>query len=241
MTGPLVSRWCRWWRSSRRWRFATLVLAVLAAGSCEEVSVTSLSVSSVEVIPADATLPVGEGLELEAVARGGDGTPVSGRSTEWSVEDRTVAIVDSRGLVIGISGGRTVVEARVDGVVGEASIRVVPRDGTGEDDGDDEGDDAEDEDEPEDDPDDEPEDDEPDEDGDEGDEDDEDPDDDPDEDDDEEDDGDEGDGADDDEEGDDEDDGEDEDEDDEEEEEEEEDEGDDDDPGSGGGNGNGGR
>lgn len=126
----------------RRLRTAgALLLVLLAAGACRNVSVTSLGVTAVEVRPAEVTLPVGDGRILEAVPTGENGTAVTGRTVEWFARDGGVAIVDGRGLVIAVGPGATVVEASVDGVVGEASVRVVPRNDPGN--GDDEGEDDE--------------------------------------------------------------------------------------------------
>lgn len=115
--------------SSPRWikRLAP-TLAVILVGSlaCEDVSVSAVPIESIEVQPESATLLVGETLEMSYVARDANDRELKGRIVEWAVRDGTLAQVRSNGIVEALAAGETIVEARSEGVTGEALIEIRP-------------------------------------------------------------------------------------------------------------------
>jgi len=64
-------------------------------------------------------------LELRARPVDARGYTVQGLQTVWHVDDTTVAILDSVGVVTGRAAGRTSVVAKVDGVSGRTGVSVV--------------------------------------------------------------------------------------------------------------------
>jgi hypothetical protein len=77
-------------------------------------------------MPAEASLVVGENLELDFVPRAENGDALLGRSVAWSVVDAQVASVNSNGLLLALATGETLVRARSEGVTGEGMIEVLP-------------------------------------------------------------------------------------------------------------------
>ncbi|MFC1575920.1 Ig-like domain-containing protein, partial [Gemmatimonadota bacterium] len=84
-------------------------------------------VSSVDVVPASATLTVGETTQLTATPRGVGGNALEGREIVWTSSDPAVAGVSGSGLVSGDGVGVATVTATSEGVPGSASITVNPR------------------------------------------------------------------------------------------------------------------
>ena len=83
-----------------------LALCTLAfAGvSCkpDEIQVATVSVQSVSVQPASATLKEGETLQLEAVISPKDATE---KGVDWSSNNEKAAVVDAKGLVTALAPG----------------------------------------------------------------------------------------------------------------------------------------
>ncbi len=75
----------------------------------------------------DSTFTIPEGGRLQLYARAVDsrGHDIAGLPTTWQVDDSSVAVLDSLGVVTGRSAGRTVATARVDGVAGRSGVSVV--------------------------------------------------------------------------------------------------------------------
>lgn len=74
--------------------------------------------------PVSATLLPGESLLLEARTVREDGSPVPTGRVGWKSLGPEVAAVDSSGLVIAVSPGRTIVQAASGGLVATASVEV---------------------------------------------------------------------------------------------------------------------
>ena len=83
------------------------------------------TVSAVTVEPAADTLFEADTLRLSAEAADGNGHTVTGAEFEWASSDTLVAVVDSSGLVTGITAGAATVAATSSGVAGGAEITVV--------------------------------------------------------------------------------------------------------------------
>lgn len=81
-------------------------------------------VASVTVTPAAASLPVGSGVQLVAVARDSGGTILQGRLMSWRSGDSLIAKVTAVGLVTAIATGGTFVIASSEGRSDTAQITV---------------------------------------------------------------------------------------------------------------------
>jgi glucose/arabinose dehydrogenase len=81
-------------------------------------------VTSVTIAPSNASLNVGQTVQLTASARDASGTVVEGRSFEWTSADGAVASVSSTGLVTGLAEGQSEISAATEGVVGSTTITV---------------------------------------------------------------------------------------------------------------------
>ena len=70
-------------------------------------------------------LPEGAQLELRARPMDSRGYPIAGLHATWHVDDNSIAVLDSSGLLTGKSAGRTTIGAKVDGVSGRSGVSVV--------------------------------------------------------------------------------------------------------------------
>ncbi len=81
-------------------------------------------VAYVFVSPAIVTLVVGEQTRARAHTYSAGGGELHGRPVRWSVEDPRIATVDGEGNVLGISKGRTRIQAESEGKIGRADVEV---------------------------------------------------------------------------------------------------------------------
>ena len=102
------------------------LLAVSTSVGCESRKVITVEVESVELTPSSITVPEGESRGAQAIARESGGRIVTGRAVTWSTEHPGIATVDDEGTVSGLVEGETTLEATVEGVVGTASVSVIP-------------------------------------------------------------------------------------------------------------------
>jgi Bacterial Ig-like domain (group 1) len=107
----------------------TMVSVVVGKLVAHSTIVVQQRVARVEVGRAsgDSLIVLPEGTQLELKARPMDarGYPISGLQAVWHVDDTAVAALDTAGVVSGKSAGRTMIVAKVDGVVGRTGISVV--------------------------------------------------------------------------------------------------------------------
>ena len=89
-------------------------------------TVTPVTVTSVQVTPANNTLQVGQTQQLAAVVSDGNGTPLPGKVPTWTSSATTVATVSNSGLVTAVGAGSATITATSDGVGGTASVLVAP-------------------------------------------------------------------------------------------------------------------
>jgi photosystem II stability/assembly factor-like uncharacterized protein len=101
-----------------------VVLALLAHGCSQSVTTPLPPLSSVTVSPATDTLLAGESLQLGAVARDLNGTPVASAAFSWSSSDPGVCTVSSIGRVTGVGEGVASVVATAGGLADTARITV---------------------------------------------------------------------------------------------------------------------
>lgn len=95
-----------------------------AIAGCEQVDVTAVPISRVEVTPPSAVVGVGRTVTLTAQVLSDQDEPLSGRTIVWESDDEDIAEVDDAGQVTGRSEGTVSIRARSEGVVGTASVQV---------------------------------------------------------------------------------------------------------------------
>ena len=102
-----------------------LAIAVVAAMSCggDSTSPSGATPAVFVRVPADS-LFMGRSMKLLAVATG-DSAAVAWPAFAWSSSDTTIAVVDSTGVVLGLSPGRAVIRADFSGHRDSMTVRVV--------------------------------------------------------------------------------------------------------------------
>jgi hypothetical protein len=107
----------------------TMVSVVVGRLVTHSTIVVRQKVANVEIVRANGdsgiVLPEGAQLELRARALDSRGYAIEGLNAAWHVDDKSVAALDSAGVLSGRSAGRTTVGARIDGVAGRTSVTVV--------------------------------------------------------------------------------------------------------------------
>jgi trimeric autotransporter adhesin len=90
--------------------------------------VTPVPVARVTVSPPEASVIIGQTLQLDARPEAANGQALGGRTVVWTSGDPSVASVSATGVVTGLAAGSTVVFASVDGVPGTSlvTVRQVP-------------------------------------------------------------------------------------------------------------------
>ena len=83
-----------------------------------------LTVATVTVSPAEATIEEGETQQFDAMATTSDGTAVPDAEFTWTSSDEMVATIDSDGLARGAGEGEVMITATADGVTGTATLTV---------------------------------------------------------------------------------------------------------------------
>ena len=102
---------------------ATITARAGAASGTAVVTVRQ-AIDSVSVMPAEATLALGDTVWLAAAAFDADGRTVEDAEFSWKSSDDAVAAVDGSGLVTGWSGGTATITASAGGVSGTAVVTV---------------------------------------------------------------------------------------------------------------------
>ena len=87
-------------------------------------AVSDLSVASVAVSPAAATISVGSAQQLGAVVKDANGNVLTGRTVTWTTSSTTIATVSASGLVTGVAVGSATITATSEGQSGTASVTV---------------------------------------------------------------------------------------------------------------------
>ena len=107
----------------------TIVSVVVGKLVTHSTIVVQQRVASVEVGRAtgDSLIVLPEGAQLQLRARGIDarGHPIDGVAATWHIDDNSVAALDSSGVITGRNAGRTIVAARIDGVLARTGVSVV--------------------------------------------------------------------------------------------------------------------
>ena len=105
--------------------YGALLLGVLMA--CDGGGTGLESVSEVVLTPGSGSVRVGlASVQFQAAALNGRGRQVTGVQFTWASSDPGVATIDDNGVALGISQGVTDIEASTSGVVGSATLSVLP-------------------------------------------------------------------------------------------------------------------
>src|SRR5438034_1080199 len=83
-----------------------------------------VSVASVTVSPATASVQAGQRVQLTANPKDANGNPLTGRTVTWSSSNPTVATVDPNGLVTGVTAGSATITATSEGQSGTATVTI---------------------------------------------------------------------------------------------------------------------
>jgi hypothetical protein len=107
--------------ATARW---LVVLGACIAASCSDVQVVAVEIAAMELVPASASILVGEAVQLEARLLDGSGSTLSGREIEWSSSDPVDVPVDGNGLVRGFAAGTATITAASAGSKATAEVVV---------------------------------------------------------------------------------------------------------------------
>lgn len=113
--------------TSVRWASIVIAGAIAFTNACQDVTVTPVAVTNVEIRPEAATIVRGETQQLSAIVTDGAGNRLTDRNVVWSTEDATVAEVDANGVVAAIGVGTTRITATSEGRTGEGMVTVMPK------------------------------------------------------------------------------------------------------------------
>jgi hypothetical protein len=89
----------------------------------------SVVVAAVEVSPSPASVLKGQTLQLVAVTKDADGTPVSGRQVTWATSNDGVATVSPSGVATGIATGIATITATSEAIDGTTELTVTAANG----------------------------------------------------------------------------------------------------------------
>ena len=107
-------------------RFPTVWFFAATAWGCQNLTVVTIEVDNVVVSPANLTLIEGESGSLQAQPRGAAGELLQGRTVSWSSDAPAVVVVDGAGNLTAGNAGQTTIRATAEGVMGSASVTVLP-------------------------------------------------------------------------------------------------------------------
>lgn len=106
------------------WVLVGFGLLLPLASSCDRVSVTSVAVATVDVVPSTAELVTGQALQLSALALDGSGAQLSTAGVQWSASPDEIVQVDASGRLVALAPGTATISATTGGVVGTAQVSV---------------------------------------------------------------------------------------------------------------------
>ena len=106
------------------------VLALFAACSTDTHTTAGggsfTPIGSIALVPAAATLQVGETLAVSATVTAAAGGTLAGVALTWSTSNSTVATIDQSGKVVAVAAGEADIAAAAQGISGSAHLKVVP-------------------------------------------------------------------------------------------------------------------
>jgi uncharacterized protein YjdB len=101
-----------------------IAASVEGKSGLSSINVTRTPVSSVRLLPANASLSVGGTVQLSVEARDASGGLLTGRVAAWTSSNPAVATVTATGLVTALSAGASIISADCEGKTGLASVNV---------------------------------------------------------------------------------------------------------------------
>lgn len=110
-----------------KWVVLGMLSSIAAACGASDPTGVPSTVAVVEIDPPTASLSVGDTIRLTAVARDGDGRPVTGVTVSWATETSTLASVVGVGAqarVTLLAAGTAIITASTEGKTGRAEIDV---------------------------------------------------------------------------------------------------------------------
>ena len=106
---------------------ATVTATVQGLSSSATATINPLfAIVSLEVTPLSSSVTVGDTVTLDVIARDALGDALPGRLVEWSTLSPQIASVSGSGVVTGVASGEAIIRAAADGLVAEATVRVLP-------------------------------------------------------------------------------------------------------------------
>ncbi|MCC6318430.1 MAG: Ig-like domain-containing protein [Gemmatimonadaceae bacterium] len=90
------------------------------------ITVTTVGVSVVRVVPSTGSIQQGTQLQLNTQVLDANNNPITGKVPTWSSSNEAIATVSSTGRVLGIAPGTVTITATVDGVIGTGTYAVSP-------------------------------------------------------------------------------------------------------------------
>ena len=109
-------------------RFVILVpLVVSACAGCSDAPGSIVEppiVQSVDVLPPNATIVVGQIIQFVATPRDADGLPVDGQAFTWSTSNPAIVSIDTIGRVTGMASGTVTITATTAETAGSATVEV---------------------------------------------------------------------------------------------------------------------
>jgi alpha-tubulin suppressor-like RCC1 family protein/uncharacterized protein YjdB len=106
---------------------ASITATVDGVGGSSGLTVAPVPVASVTIAPGNATIQLGQSVQLSATARDAQGNVLSGRPITWSSSDAATATVSAAGLAAGVAvGGPVTISASAEGKVGVATVSIGP-------------------------------------------------------------------------------------------------------------------
>ena len=89
-----------------------------------QVTVVPERPATIEVLPSPVTLRRGNVRQFTATPKNNAGTPITGRTVQWSSSNASIASVSPQGEVTAVAPGNVVIAASVDNVTGSAQVTV---------------------------------------------------------------------------------------------------------------------
>src|SRR6266404_2193639 len=103
---------------------ATITATSEGQSGTAAITVTNVSVASVTVSPAPASVVAGQTVQLTATPKDANGNALTGRVVTWSSSNTSVATVNGSGLVSGVVAGSATITATSEGQSGTSAITV---------------------------------------------------------------------------------------------------------------------
>lgn len=105
----------------------TVALAAVALAACDPNFVPQIDeddIAEIRVSPNEIDLPVGQSIDLQALALDATGALLQGVEVTWQSADASIVSIDQDGVVTGVSVGTAEISASAVGITGTATVTV---------------------------------------------------------------------------------------------------------------------